>query len=90
MDEPREMLRATVLEVVDNQIRDGTPPATRQTFERLQREGHPSAEAKRLIAGVVAAEVFAIFKSKRPFDEVRFVQRLHQLPDMPWSDDEDG
>jgi hypothetical protein len=90
MDESREMLQATVLEVVDNQIRDGTPPATRQTFERLQREGLAPAEAKRLIAGVVAAEVFAIFKNKQPFDEARFVQRLHQLPDMPWSGNEDG
>jgi hypothetical protein len=90
MDEPREMLRATVLEVVDNQIRDGTPPATRQTFERLQREGHPPAEAKRLIARVVAAEVFTMFKSKQVFDEARFVQRLLQLPDMPWSDDVDA
>lgn len=90
MDESREILRATVLEVVDNQIRDGTPPATRQTFERLQNEGHPAAEAKRLIAGVVAAEVFSVFKSKQAFDEARFVQRLHQLPEMPWNDNENG
>ena len=90
MDESPEILRATFLEVVDKQIHDGTPAATRQTFERLQREGHSATEAKHLIAGVVAAETFAIAKHKQPFDETRFVERLHQLPDMPWSDDEDA
>jgi hypothetical protein len=85
MDESREILRATFLEVVDNQIRDDNPAVTRQTFERLQREGHSAAEARRFIAGVVAAEVFEIAKHKQPFDEARFVERLHQLPDMSWS-----
>ena len=88
MDESREILRATVLEVVENQIRDGNPAATRQTFERLKREGHSAAEAKRLIAGVVAAETYGIAKHKQPFDESRFVERLHQLPDMSWSNDD--
>ena len=90
MDESREILRATFLEVVDNQIRDDSPAATRQTFERLKREGHSAAEAKRLIAGVVAAEMFEIAKHKQPFDETRFVERLHQLPDMSWSEDDDA
>jgi hypothetical protein len=88
MDESPEKLRAIFLEVVDNQIRDGTPAATRQTYERLKRAGHPSAEAKRLIAAVVAAGMFEIVKSQRTFNEGRFVERLHQLPEMPWNDDE--
>ena len=90
MDASREILRTTFLEVVDNQIRDNVPAETRQTFERLQRQGYCVGDAKRLIAGVVAAEMFEIFKTKQPFDERRFVERLHQLPDMPWSDDEDA
>jgi hypothetical protein len=76
MDDSGEILRATFLEVVENQIRNDDPAATRQTFERLKREGHSSAEAKRLIAGVVAAETFEIAKHKQPSDETRFVERL--------------
>ena len=87
MNKSREALRASFLEVVENQIRDGTPVATPQTFERLQREGHSAAEAKGLIASVIAAEMFEIVKHKRTFDEPKFVERLHQLPDMPWNDD---
>ena len=48
-------------------------------------------EARRLIAGVVACEIFAILKRGETFDQTRFVSRLNQLPEMPWLDeDEDG
>ena len=33
-------LKATLLEVVDNQIRDNNPPETRETLERLISAGH--------------------------------------------------
>ena len=88
MSDSRERLRAAVLEVVENQIRDGTPPETRQTIERLQREGVSADDAKSLIAALVAAEIFSIAKDKRPFDERRFVECLHKLPALPWDDDE--
>ena len=88
MDESPEILRATFLEVVNNQIRDGTPAATRQTYERLKRAGHAATEAKRMIAAVVAAERFEIVKRQQVFNEGRFVERLHQLPEMPWNDDD--
>jgi hypothetical protein len=88
MDESRDVLRASFLEVVDNQLRDGTPLATRQTFERLQREGLTASKAKELIAAIVAAEVFNMVKHKRTFDERRFVERSHQLPKLPWDDDD--
>jgi len=33
-------VQAAVLEVVENQLRDGTPPETKQTFERLMADGY--------------------------------------------------
>ena len=45
--EPRhEVVRAAILEVVENQIRDDKPPETRQTIERLQSEGCSPGEAR--------------------------------------------
>jgi hypothetical protein len=44
------------MEVVENQLRDGNPPETKQTFDRLLAEGHDEAEARRLIGCVVVAE----------------------------------
>ena len=90
MEASAARLRAALLEVVDNQIREGTPPATRETFERLQRGGTPAAEAKRLIAAVLSAEIFTIAKHHQAYDENRYVQRLQQLPVMPWSEGEEA
>jgi len=76
-------IRKIVLEVVDNQIRQGTPPETKQTLDRLISEGIVESEARRLIGFVVAAEIFDIWKQQQPFDEVRFVKALHALPKLP-------
>ena len=80
-------LRAAILEVVYNQLRDNTPPETRETFERLQREGHSVDEAKRLIGVVVSYELFDVLKSKQPYNEARFVNSLKQLPKLPFDDE---
>jgi hypothetical protein len=85
MDEaPNPHVRRAVLEVVDNQLRDGTPPETRATLDRLLAEGHTRPAAIELIAGVVATEIFHVMKSGRPFDEARFVTALRALPKPPW------
>ncbi len=77
------MFRAAIFETVDNQLRAGDPPETRQTLERLMAEGHSRAQARRLIALVVASEVFAVLKEQRPFDEALFVAALQRLPKPP-------
>ena len=67
MDESNQWVRASFL--------------ARETFERLQREGQSADEAKRLVAAVINAEEFALMKGRHSFDEARFSERLHQLPD---------
>jgi hypothetical protein len=79
----RKYLRRAILEVVENQLRDGSPPATRATLKRLMEEGYSRADAKRLIACVVSAEMFEIMKQEKPFDEHRFVSALNRLPELP-------
>jgi hypothetical protein len=46
MTRPNEKLKAMVLEVVDNQLRDHTPPETRETYQRLLKEGFSDREAR--------------------------------------------
>jgi hypothetical protein len=77
------------MEVLDNQLRDNEPPETRETFERLKRQGIDEEETRRLIACVIAAEIFDVMKTKAPFNRERFVSRLETLPEMPWMDDQD-
>ena len=39
-------LQAAMLEVVDTQLREGTPPQMRQALDRLLGAGYPDAEAR--------------------------------------------
>jgi hypothetical protein len=75
---------AAILEIVDNQLRENSPPETRQTFRRLLDEGHTDREAKRLIGCVMATEIYDILKHQEPFNQVRFLAALQRLPAMPW------
>lgn len=77
-----------ILEVVENQVRDGDPPETRQTVDRLVREGYTSDEARRLISTAVSVEIFHILRDREPFNRVRFLWNLARLPREPW--DEEG
>ena len=78
------VVRAAILEVVENQLRDGTPPETKQTFQRLVAEGHSEQDAKRLIAVVVTSEIFNRLKHNQPDNEARFIAALHRLPKLPY------
>lgn len=75
-----EKLMMAILEIVDNQLKDNTPPETRETYQRLLNEGFSSDEARELIAAVVKAEILKVLKTQQPYDPKRFVEALHKLP----------
>jgi hypothetical protein len=82
-EEANPELREAVLEVVENQIRDGDPPETAATLERLLRAGHRREEALRLIGSVVVVELYHMLGTKTPFNRERFVSGLAALPKLP-------
>ena len=73
-------LTAAILEVVDTQLRENTPPETRQTFERLVTIGYAPEDARRLIGNVVAQEIFHVFQRREIYNEQRYLAALHGLP----------
>ena len=77
-------LNSAVLEVVENQIRDGDPPETQQTYARLISAGFSDKETRDLIGCVVSSEIFDILKNQKPYDRNRFVAALKRLPALPW------
>ena len=81
-------LHQAMIDVVDNQIREGDPPETAQTLRRLIDEGHSEHEAKKLIAAVVAIEIYGMLKHGEEFDGDRFVDALEKLPELPLDDAE--
>jgi uncharacterized protein with ATP-grasp and redox domains len=80
-------LKKAILEVVRAQLRENDPPETKQTLERLLREGFTEEEALKLIGYVAAAEVFAVIKEERPYNEKKYLAALQALPKMPWDTD---
>jgi len=82
--ETNPALGVAIMEVVDNQLRDGTPPDTRQTLDRLLADGHTEEDARRLIVCAVTSEIFDVFKNHQPYDENRYLAVLRRLPTLPW------
>jgi hypothetical protein len=81
--ETNPRLAAAILEVVDTQLRDGTPPETRQTFERLVAAGYTPEGARQLLAHVVVREIFTVMASGEGYNQARFVAALDRLPTLP-------
>ena len=48
------------------------------------KDGIEEHEAKRLIACVLASELFDIMKSEQPYDHGRYTKALNRLPELPW------
>jgi hypothetical protein len=72
-------LKAAILEVVENQLRDGDPPETRQTLERLLAAGYSRKQAIEMIGSAVVEEIWAVLHERKPFDRTRFTALLEQL-----------
>jgi hypothetical protein len=74
-------LREAILAVVDQQLRDTTPPETQRTFERLVALGYAPEDARRLIGNVVAQHIFAVMQRGEAYNEQRYIAALHGLPE---------
>jgi hypothetical protein len=83
METPNPHLKAAVMEVVENQIRDNDPPETRQTLERLIVEGITDEDARLYIGQAVCVEIWDIMSNGREFNEDRYLRNLQNLPDEP-------
>ncbi len=58
-------LKAAILEVVENQIRDDNPPETRQTLERLLAAGYSRQQAIEMIGSSLVEEIWAILHDQQ-------------------------
>ena len=83
MDETNPLLGEEMNKVVRNQIRQNDPPETKQTYDRLIKEGYPKEEVMRQLAVVVGAEIYDVMKNKEPFNQERYIKRLNDLPMEP-------
>ena len=77
-----------LVEVIENQLRDGDPAETKRTLQRLISMGETRENAIRYIGCALSVEVFETLKKQTPFDEARYVKNLKALPELPFDDDE--
>jgi len=82
-EEGNPRLKATFLEIVDNQLKANDPPETRQTLDRLIAQGILREDAKIYIAQAVCVEVFNVMKHNKPSDQARYIRNLQRLPKEP-------
>ena len=73
-----------IIQAIKEQIRLKDPPETKETFDRLRRDGLAKEEIYRMLGCVLTSEMYEVLKQKRVFDRDLYVQRLHALPKLPW------
>ncbi len=64
-------------------MRDGTPPETKRTFDRLVGEGYSKDDAMAQIATALTVELANIRVKGREYDEDAYVRELRALPELP-------
>ena len=82
-EEGNPRLKATFLQIVENQLKADDPPETRQTLDRLIAQGISREDAKIYIAQAVCIEVFNVMKHNQPSDQARYIRNLQRLPEEP-------
>ena len=83
MNKSSPKLKGTILEAVNNQLKSGDPPETRQTLNRLIAEGISEKDAKIYIGQAIAIEIFNVMKHGETFNLGRYRKNLSRLPEEP-------
>lgn len=72
----------TILEVVENQLRDLDPPETKETYDRLVASGISDDQARRMIAAVLFNEMSWVLKHSQAYNPERYITALKKLPKL--------
>jgi hypothetical protein len=82
--EENEMLREPIFEIVDNQLKANDPPETKTTYDRLKADGFDDLQIRQMIGACVIVEIFDVIKSRKPYDNDRYIRNLNKLPEEPF------
>ena len=81
--ETNAVLRATILEVIQNQIDADDPPETARTLQRLIDQGYTEEDSMLYLGRAVSLEIWDTLTNKIPFNEERYIRNLQRLPKEP-------
>ena len=72
-----------IIEAVENQLSDNSPPETQKTLDRLLASGETRENAMRHIASALVIEIFGAIKNNEPYNDERYIKNLKALPKEP-------
>jgi len=75
-------VRDALIDVVENQLKAGTPKEVGGTLVRLCFLGYSRGEALRLIAVALVHDMNEMMAQGRTFDAARYIAKLHALPQL--------
>ena len=84
--ESGQRLGETVIEIIENQLRDNDPPEVKRTLKRLINTGESRDNAMRFIATALSVELFGVLKHNETFNEKRYNKNLKELPILPYEE----
>ena len=64
-DEDFEIAGEAIFEVIQNQMRDNTPPITKETYTRLKSEGYSHDDTMKLLGCFLAVEIYEVTNTLR-------------------------
>ncbi|UUM29630.1 hypothetical protein [Vibrio japonicus] len=79
---------AQLIEVVENQLEDGSPIKVKETLMRLMMTGTSREDAVAMMACAVAIEIFDVMKNEGEFNLKRYSENLDRLPDLSFMEGE--
>jgi hypothetical protein len=79
---------AQLIEVIENQLEDGSPLKVKETLMRLMMTGTPREEAVAMMACAVSIEIFDVMKNEVEFNLKRYAENLDRLPDLSFMEGE--
>ena len=82
-EEDQDFVDNTLIEAIQNQIDNETPPATKATFNKLTLIGWEREDILEIMSQVLAVEIDAMLEADRPFDTVWYEAALRALPTLP-------
>jgi len=84
MDQARaKNIRRELFKVIEVQMKENNPPATKETFHRLRAAGYSRKETMRMLACVLIVELNDMVRDNRFYDEAFYLEKLMALPEMP-------
>jgi len=88
-DRDKQRRKELMLRGVEDQLTSPDTPEVRVHYERLLSLGHSDAEARELIAALLAIYIWHTMR-KDDYTYADYVAELGSLPEIDWGEDDDA